>query len=237
MSANYENFQHYITEGWSKNPKEIFKFLEFHLAQEQRHSNTALLDVGCATGEFLYYLSSRYPEYNFTGIDVFDDLINQCKNLQPEKEFIKASILHLPEQLKGKFDVVTVVGVMSIFDESELSLFFDNLFAACRPGASIYILSPFNEFGVDCEIKHRKRIQEVKGNWEKGWNVFSKETIAELIQDRCNHWSFHPFRIGFDIKPKEDPVRTWTLKTEHNNRQLTNGLKLLVDHYLLKISL
>ncbi|WP_233588633.1 class I SAM-dependent methyltransferase [Legionella sp. km535] len=237
MSANYENFQHYITEGWSKNPKEIFKFIDFHLAQEQRSSTSSLLDVGCATGEFLYYLSSRYPDYRFTGIDVFDDLITQCKTLQPEKEFIKASILDLPEQLKGMFDVITVVGVMSIFDESELSSFFNSLFAACRPGASIYILSPLNEYGVDCEIKHRKRTQGVKGNWEKGWNVFSKETIAELIENRCTHWSFHPFRINFDIDPKEDPVRTWTLKTENNVRQLTNGLKLLVDHYLLKISL
>lgn len=41
----------------------------------------------------------------------------------------------------------------------------------------------------------------------------------------------------FDLKPKEDPVRTWTMRTETNERQLTNGLKLLIDHYLLKISL
>lgn len=237
MSVNYENFQHYITEGWSKNPKEIFKFLDFYIAQEQRDSKLSVLDVGCATGEFLYFLSSRYPEYSFTGIDVFDDLIDQCKTLQTDKEFIKASILDLPANLERQFDIITVVGVMSIFDEAELSIFFNNLFKACRPGAAIYILSPFNEYGVDCEIKHRKRPNGIKGNWEKGWNVFSKETIAEFIENKCSKWSFHPFRINFDLKPKEDPVRTWTLKTETNERQLTNGLKLLVDHYLLKISL
>ncbi len=237
MSANYQNFEHYITEGWSKNPKEIFKFLDFFIAQEKRNAPVSLLDVGCATGELIYFLSDHYPQFRYTGIDVFDDLIEHCKKLQPDKEFLNASILELPDSLYHQFDIITVVGVMSIFDESELQIFFSNLFKACRPGATIYILSPFNEFGVDCEITHRKRKKGVKGEWEKGWNVFSKETIGELIQNQCNQWSFHPFRIHFDLKPKEDPVRTWTMRTETNERQLTNGLKLLIDHYLLKISL
>lgn len=236
MSVNYQNFQHYINEGWSKEPKEIFKFLDHFISQENRNENLNLLDVGCATGELIYFLSRRYPDYNFTGIDVFDDLIKQCSELQPDKEFFKSSILELPGFLEQQFDIVTVVGVMSIFDDEELPTFFNNLFKACRPGASIYIISPFNEYGVDCEIKHRKYQHGKKGNWEKGWNIFSKETIGGYIENQCKQWSFHPFKISFDLKQKEDPVRTWTMKTELNERQLTNGLKLLVDHYLLKIS-
>ncbi|ASQ46427.1 class I SAM-dependent methyltransferase [Legionella clemsonensis] len=237
MSANYQNFSHYITEGWSKEPKEIFKFLEFYLSQEERSEKSNLLDVGCATGELIYFLSRCYPEFQFTGIDIFDDLIHQCRELQPEKRFLKASILELPIELEQQFDVVTVVGVLTIFNDDELPVFFNNLFKACRSNASIYILSPFNEYGVDCEIKHRKRHQGKKGNWEKGWNIFSKETIVEHIGSRAQSLSFHPFKIPFDLKQKKDPIRTWTIETEFNNRQLTNGLKLLVDHYLLQISL
>ncbi|WED41907.1 class I SAM-dependent methyltransferase [Legionella cardiaca] len=236
MSANYQNFGHYITEGWSNEPKEIFKFLEHYLSQEKRNKHTSLLDVGCATGELIHFLSRHHPEFQFTGVDIFDDLIHQCQELQPEKKFLKASILELPASLEQQFDVITVVGVLTIFDEEELPLFFNNLFRACRSNASIYILSPFNEYGVDCEIKHRKRQQGKRGNWEKGWNIFSKETIIEHIENHAQSWSFHPFKLPFNLSQKEDPIRTWTIETESNKRQLTNGLKLLVDHYLLKIS-
>lgn len=235
MPANYQNFQHYINEGWSKQPKEIFKFLGSHIAKEPR-KNLSVLDVGCATGELIYFLSNNHPGFTFTGIDVFDDLITQCSQLQPDKKFYNSSILDLPHFLDQQFDIITVVGVLSIFDDTELCTVFNNLFRACRSNGTIYILSPFNEYGVDCEIKHRKRLQNTKGNWEKGWNIFSKETIIEHIKGQCKDWSFQPFKINFDLEPKEDPVRTWTMRTESNERQLTNGLKLLIDHYLLKIS-
>ncbi|WP_367606892.1 class I SAM-dependent methyltransferase [Legionella sp. W05-934-2] len=237
MPANYKNFQHYIDEGWSKNPKEIFKFVDSYIANDNKIGNINLLDIGCATGEFIYYLSSRYPAYNYTGIDVFDDLIEQCNTLQPNKTFIKASALDLPKHLYGQFDFVTAVGVMSIFDEDELPLFLDNLIKACRENGVIYILSPLNEFGVDCVLKHRKWKSGNKGSWEKGWNIYSQETLSEILQNRCKELSFHPFKINFDLPQRDDKIRTWTMKTENNDRQLTNGLKLLVDHYLIKIVL
>jgi hypothetical protein len=106
-----------------------------------------------------------------------------------------------------------------------------------NPRDTIFILSPLNEYGVDCEIKHRKRHRQAKGEWEKGWNIFSQETIVEHIQAHCQSWSFYPFKIGCDLDQREDPVRTWTMKTESNDRQLTNGLKLMIDHYLIKIDL
>jgi len=41
------------------------------------------------------------------------------------------------------------------------------------------------------------------------------------------------FRFQGTLERRPDPVRTWTLATAEDPQQLTNGLKLLVDHYFM----
>ncbi|MDI9817765.1 MULTISPECIES: class I SAM-dependent methyltransferase [unclassified Legionella] len=236
MSAQYKNYQHYLIDGWTQQPKEMFKFLASQMESLIFPENANLLDIGCATGELIHFLSTQFKEINYTGTDVFDDLIVECKRHQPDKTFLNASVMNLPESFEKKFDIITVVSVISIFDENELATFWDNLFRVVKDNGVIFLLSPFNEFGVDCEIRHRKRIDNITGDWEKGWNIFSQETIIEHIKNRCKSWQFTPFKFDLELSPRKDPVRTWTMKTEKNEKQLVNGLKLMIDHYLLQIN-
>ncbi|HAT3818999.1 TPA: class I SAM-dependent methyltransferase [Legionella pneumophila] len=233
--AQYKNYYHYISDGWSKEPKEMFKFLAQKIKELPLKPGSKLLDIGCATGELIHFLSKHFPQLQYTGIDVFDDLIEVCKVLQPNVNFINASALDLPFEFENQFDIITVVSVISIFDTIDLDIFWDNLFKATKDNGVIYVLSPFNGYGVDCEIRHRKRINNIKGEWERGWNIFCKETIAEYLEGRCKNWFFHPFKFNLELNQREDVIRTWTMKTEFNDKQLTNGMKLLVDHYLLEI--
>ncbi len=234
-STQYKNYHHYLTDGWSKEPKEMFKFLAEQMKTLPLISGQKVLDIGCATGELIHFLSQQFRQLSYSGVDVFDELIDTCKHLQPHVQFLNASALNLPEEFNNQFDIVTVVSVISIFNTSELQQFWDNLFRVTKKNSVIYVLSPFNEFGVDCEIRHRKRIDDVKGDWERGWNIFCMETIAEFLENRCERWDFYPFKFNLDLKQRKDPVRTWTMKTEFNERQLRNGMKLMVDHSLLEI--
>lgn len=68
-----------------------------------------------------------------------------------------------------------------------------------------------------------------------GWHACRFETIGELLAGRCRAHRFHDFSISFELKPRRDPVRTWTIRTEHNPRQLVNGLKLFVDLHFLNV--
>ncbi|WP_241651759.1 class I SAM-dependent methyltransferase [Legionella pneumophila] len=154
--AQYKNYYHYISDGWSKEPKEMFKFLAQKIKELPLKPGSKLLDIGCATGELIHFLSKHFPQLQYTGIDVFDDLIEVCKVLQPNVNFINASALDLPFEFENQFDIITVVSVISIFDTIDLDIFWDNLFKATKDNGVIYVLSPFNEYGVDCEIRHRK---------------------------------------------------------------------------------
>jgi len=230
--AEYRNHAHYIAEGWSAEPKESFKEL-LGIIRTETPNPSSILDVGCATGELLGFLSSQFPSASCLGVDVTDDLLIAARNNLPAAEFVNASALDLPERLTGKFDLTCAIGCMSIFDESQIDAFWTNLFRATRPGGLIVVLSPLNEFGVDAMIRHRKRRNGRVAQWETGWNIFSKETVGEIVKANGSSLQLKHFQIQIDLMPKDDPIRTWTMKTENRDRQLTNGLKLLVDHYFM----
>jgi SAM-dependent methyltransferase len=229
----YRNHEHYIAEGWSREPKETFKALASILARRGRLTDVDVLDVGCATGELLGFLAGRMERCRFTGVDVSEDLLVAGRKLAPFAEFRLASALALPADFTGKFDVVCAMGCMSIFDEREVEAFWDNLLRAAKPGGLVIVLSPLNEHGVDAVIRHRKRMDGRLRDWETGWNVFSTATVQELLAARNAKLELERFDLPFDLAPKPDPVRTWTIATDGRPRQLTNGLKLLIDHYFM----
>jgi SAM-dependent methyltransferase len=229
----YRNQQHYIVEGWSAQPKESFKALKAIISERKGLQGLRILDVGCATGELLGYLSSQIADSRFVGVDVAPELIETAARLLRRGEFRLASALDLPADFAGAFDVVCAMGCMSIFDETMIDGFWENLLKAARPGGLVVVLSPLNEFGVDAMIRHRKRRDGAAGPWETGWNIFSQDTIKEIVARHGAALELRRFEIPFELAPREDPVRTWTVRTEHRERQLTNGLKLLIDHYFM----
>lgn len=232
--AQYRNFGHYIGEGWSAEPKQSFVNLGAHLEAARGGAPAGeLLDIGCATGELMGYLGARFPALRCTGADLFDELLDQGRRNLPAATFVKASALALPAEWSAKFDIVTAIGVASVFDETEIEAFWRNLISAARPGGTIAVLSPLNEFGVDMIIRHRKRRGGAPLAWETGWNVFAIDTITEIVESLGATLRIERFRFEGELAPRADPVRTWTMATATDPKQLTNGLKLLVDHYFM----
>jgi trans-aconitate methyltransferase len=231
--AKYRNFGHYLREGWSAEPKQSFTQLAAHIDALPFEAAGDHLDVGCATGELIGFLTSRYPALRSTGIDVFDELLARARENVPAARFVNASALALPDSCREHFDLVTAVGVASVFDETEIVTFWTNLLAAAKPGGLVAVLSPLNEYGVDTMVRHRKRRDGVPLAWETGWNVFAIDTIREIVASLGADLRIERFHFTGRLEPRPDPVRTWTMATEKDPRQLTNGLKLLVDHYFM----
>lgn len=233
--ANYRNFEHYLSGDAKVEPKETFKEVARYIKQFNCEDDASVLDIGCAAGELLSYLESIFPNFNLVGVDVFDQLLEAANNHAPGATYMNASALDLPDALNGKFDIVTAVGVMSIFDETQLEKFWANLLDATRVGGIIIILSPLNEYGVDSVTRHRKRRNGQLLDWESGWNIFSTQTVSETLMRVGQSVEFERFVFKSTLYPREDPVRTWTLPTKDQPYQLTNGLKLLVDHYFMLV--
>jgi len=231
--ATYRNFGHYIGEGWSAEPKQTFLALAQQLTAECGEPSGELLDIGCATGELIGFLQSRFRGLKATGVDIFDELLAQARKHVPDANFIKASALDLPNDFANRFAVVTAIGVASVFDEKDIQVFWRNALKAAKRGGVVAVLSPLNEFGVDTVTRHRKRRDGTPLAWETGWNVYAIETINEIVTALGATIRVERFRFRGHLEPKPDPVRTWTMSTEKDPEQLTNGMKLLIDHYFM----
>lgn len=231
--AVYRNYGHYISEGWSREPKETFKWLADIIEAEFSIGRSAVLDVGCATGELLGFLSSRKLFERYVGVDVTTDLLDPARAALPQAEFVQASALDLPAEFDGRFDLVAAMGCMSIFDESQIDRFWANLFRVVKTPGLIVVLAPLNEFDVDVMIRHRKYDADGPRAWETGWNIHSERGIRAIVERHGAVLETRRFQIPFDLPRREDLARTWTMRTEHRERQTTNGLKLLIDHYFM----
>jgi SAM-dependent methyltransferase len=230
--AEYANYEHYIKEGWSPQPKESFKALARIVEANAPRRLESYLDVGCATGELIGFMTSQFPQLRATGWDVFDPLLDTARRLLPDSQFARVDATQM-DRPESKYDLVTAIGVMSIFDEEALTRFWTNHSGCLSEEGLLVVLSPLNEHGCDVLVQHRKRKDGKPGAWEKGWNVYSFETIREITQPLGLTVDFVPFNIGIDLKPAADPVRTYTMQTEKNPRQLVNGLKLMINHYYM----
>ena len=239
MSDNktiYRNHQHYIAEGWLPTPKFSFLNAMEIITQSGRKSPQRVLDVGCATGEFINFLKQHFNNSEFVGVDVSEELIAKCEENLPSDSFFMQSVLNLDESL-GTFDVVCAMGCMSIFNDDELTVFWKNLIRVCSPDGLIIVFAPLNSCGVDALISHRKRMQGKLGEWEKGWNIFSLETVTERIKGLGYDVEIERFKLPIVIERKDDPIRTWTHPTNSDPLQLINGLQLFIDHFFIVVDL
>ena len=221
----------YINEDRKDNPKESFKFIRSNVRSNLKGLN--ILDIGCATGDFLFYLNEHNPHANLYGADIDLELINQAKlNVPSVKDFyqidISQSIINI-----GKFDIIFMIGVHSIFDDlnwitSIKKLFKDNYSKA-------YIFGIFNSDDLDVIIKSRSSNSNDK--WESGWNVFSKTSVKKTLFNEGLEGKFKDWNIDIDIEKNiKDPLRSWTIDKKDKTKMIINGLCLIHNFSLLEIN-
>ncbi len=76
-------------------------------------TGSSILDVGCGLGDFHHYLNQnniRISEY--IGLDINPDLIQHCRELDPETQYEEGNLLTLSPQHQS-VDIVCIFGVLN----------------------------------------------------------------------------------------------------------------------------
>jgi len=83
------------------------------------YKNFSLLDIGAATGEFLYYIRKINKEIQLDGIEYSDKLVNHAKLFLSKHDisFRQGDANNLNTVADKSYDFVTTLGVTSIFDD------------------------------------------------------------------------------------------------------------------------
>ena len=98
----------YLNESRYENTKRLFEFIvNKSINKGQNDSITSICDVGCAAGEFLYYLNSLSDNYNLTGLDVMKELLDKSKKYVPNATYVQGSVMDEYNFLENQFDITS----------------------------------------------------------------------------------------------------------------------------------
>ena len=219
----------YLSEDRKHTPKESFKFIlkeiDFEFAK-----NASILDVGCATGDFLWFMGENFPDAKLVGLDIDDELIQRARGEVPNADFICANIIE--DKLDQRFDLIFMHGVHMIFDEIEEWL--DPMVGLLKrqKNSTVNIFGMFNPEDLDVIIRIRSSSSD--GPWEIGWNVVSKKSVKDYCENKGWECSFKDFQIEIDIEKNEsDPMRAYTLMMKDDRRLIVNGLQQVQQFSLM----
>lgn len=205
--------------------------------EESARKNEALniLDVGGASGDFVHYLDERFPHASISCVDADPDLVALGSHKVPGVQFLCGDANNMPEIRELSMDVVTMIGVMTIFDDFRPSL--SECLRISKPGGIVIVAGMFNEYPVDALVKWR--YSGDSGAWHQGYNLFSKKTVSCFLQEHkdIGCWTFEKFVLPFDLEPQPDPIRTWTETDSNGGRVFKNGLQMDINIQILEITM
>ena len=218
----------YLLEDRRREPKNIFVEAARIINHKKWQDGTLLLDVGCATGEFINYLKMITKKFDYVGLDISTKMIAEAINRDATTQFIIADALDAHSFPAKKANIITMFGVMNCSDDPVPVI--NNLIGWAKEGGMILILDMINDESIDVLTRYRRANQH-NALWESGWNMFSRSTLEKILstQKRIQSYRFQPFILPFKLSKKDDPMRTWTMATEVNPYQLINGAGQLVN--------
>lgn len=97
--------------GWSEYLQQRLFDDMVRIIEDKNHAS--ILDVGCGLGHFADYLSSHgYCTYDYTGIDIIDEMIRRAEVIYPDHLFLRGNFLTFP--FFRSYDYVFCSGTLNI---------------------------------------------------------------------------------------------------------------------------
>lgn len=213
---------------FKQHEQELLAMIQIDYPQFNGH----MLDIGCATGNFIQAMQAHYPEANYTGIDISADLISIARTRLTEDNVYLLVEDVLRYQPVTTFDMIIASGVLSIFEEFEPVL--DRWLSWLKKGGRVYIFGRFNSRNIDTIIRFRNNY--VGGDWEGGLTSYAVHTVANYLEARGFRYTFKRFYLNVELAERDDPIRTYTIPCVDGSRLVVNGANTIAEHYFLTIS-
>lgn len=77
----------YLNEDYKERPKEYFKFIEREISKDFNAESFKMIDIGCETGSFLFFLRNAYQNAELIGIDILPELLKELIQNKELKQY------------------------------------------------------------------------------------------------------------------------------------------------------
>ena len=147
------------------------------------------------------YLQLRFPNCRIEGYEYLKELLEVASINYPKVNFKQATIFDINAIKNSSCDVITLCGVLSIFDDIEPII--KNLSFWIKPGGKLFLFGAFNPNEIDVFIKYRYSKDYGINKYESGWNIVSQKTISNLLYlHGAKNIIFHEFDLSMDLKKR-----------------------------------
>ena len=221
----------YLKENRYKKTKDSFKYF-FNILKKKTNKNKkySLVDIGCANGELLYNIEKKFKNLSLTGVDIHQNLLDKAKKHCSNKVLFLKKDISKKNQRIGKYDIIILSGVLSIFDNPKIVL--KNLLMNLKKNGQIYIYGLFNPYPSNVYVKYED-LSLNKKVLQSGWNMFSIKFIKTFFKNK--KVELFPFFMKRKIKQnKKDLFRSWTIKLSGKNYCI-NALGIIQNLYWIRI--
>lgn len=210
-------------------PKEYFKFIA-DIVDELSCELKSWHDIGCGSGEFLYYLSSRFSGLRVSGSDVSPELIQLAREKYPYIQFSVEDFTNVQaSSVLSDNDVISLVGVNGRF--KYIDDWLPQFTSYIRDGGYGLIFDLFNPEPVDVAVSASKADLQMTKYRNTYFNLVSITSVINKMESLGFKTSFHRFEMPFELAKQDDPFRSWTIDLANGKRTLTNGLGQIFDLY------
>jgi cyclopropane fatty-acyl-phospholipid synthase-like methyltransferase len=113
----------------------------------------SILDIGCGTGHFLYYLKAKGIE-NFVGVDISDQQVEFCKNNITEK-VMQADIFKFMKDKKNAYNFIIANDFMEHLKNDRIYEFLELVYQSLEKEGifSLRVPNMSNPFSIDSRYR------------------------------------------------------------------------------------
>lgn len=194
------------------------------------------LDVACGAGAALFQLGRRFPQMEWTGVDIAEHLFGIGAGLMRARgvvnlpRFVRGDAYRLADHLPPQsFDVVCCLQTfLSVPDYEPL---LGPVLSMAKPGGAVFILSLFTDALVDAKIELKQyrdeRFDQFDGPFY--YNVYS---IDRFVQECRRRGAARVEAVDFDIdqdlpRPAHRHMGTYTERLADGRRLQLSGPLLM----------
>jgi len=194
-------------------------------------------DAGAGMGGALYYLSTQFPNVDFTGIEINPELVDRGQHKMQKLKvknirLVVGNIYRLGNAHRDRYKGVISMQTLHVLPDFQAPLqkMMDMIPDWIAFSTLLY------DGPINSKIETHDYTMPTKGKPynQKFHNVYSIDLVRKFMKDRgYGDFSSKPFEIDVDLpKPKTGGFGTYTVKTQEGKRLMVSGPLLMNWHFV-----